>query len=479
MIRNKMSLNERSDIQFEKVVLHRAALPNEGLSNSRRVIVYMIYDFIHINMRIVYEFTNAVYTHEKCVKYGMQNMNTDVMTSERLTASIVSESFSKKLNSNQTLETSWMSEQIGAQKLGSGTSSSSIITISSSSSSCCKTHKIIPVYRIRSITCSSSSMGFKDRFFQMKKMKPRIQAGLSKTMQPDARYIAKVSAPYLDEVDRYQYQMEFYIYKCAAKLNIAPKVATLIFETSCDEKQAILVMERWMSMSLYVSAFGPLGMALPYSASLEIINNIQKMHREGILHCDLYLRNIVTHKMSVFSSREFSLEKGDRHGIRKFGIIDYGCAFVLPKGFPVTDPYLRAIDYVSIFYGAWCESKKTTVDNIPELITFKDYLNIPAHVWDKVFSWRVYDGNPTPIGSIVRSETIEAPARFDHMYMYIFRYFVKNHYTVFFDFFPTAAHFYNRCSWIYRLSPYRRDRFTAYVSKVYDEANAHQQQRQR
>lgn len=442
------SSSDDDDMKFEKVVLHRKALPSEGLGSSRRVVVYLVYDVCR-SLRVVYEYVNKVYTREQCIAYGMHDVDTDVVSSG---------CFNLEKKKTDPFECVFLcSSQLDGWRRSNHDADGGCSAAGG------KTHKVVPVYNLlprrKRRTKSSDARSDSTASQAICSKKNRIKNDL----HLDPRYIAKISEPYLGEPERFQYQLEFYLHKCAAKLEIAPRVIALVLESSTEEQQSLLLMERWLPMSVYLLTYLPAGMALSYSSSLEIMNNIQKMHRAGILHCDLYLRNVVTRKLPLHFGSDWSVDDDQRYGIREFGIIDYGCAFVLPKGKSISDPYLRAIDYVSIFYGAWCDAKKSTTDHIPELATFKDYLNIPAHVWEEVFAWRVHHGGKA-------QHTSESPAHYDHMYMYILKYYLNHHQEFFFELFPSPAHFCYRCAWIYKLDHDRQDKFFSCVANIYDAA---------
>lgn len=136
-----------------------------------------------------------------------------------------------------------------------------------------------------------------------------------------------------DKASLKNFQLEASITVRASKKGFGPKVIGKPF--ICNKKRTgVIVMDRWD---------GPLGKQISYRELGKLLKLVDRMHKEGIFHQDLFNRQILV-------KGEYTGPKSDR----KMCISDYGMAFPF-KGTTRLPNFLRACDIMGLVFGHYSE----------------------------------------------------------------------------------------------------------------------------
>lgn len=135
------------------------------------------------------------------------------------------------------------------------------------------------------------------------------------------KYVAKLvhfKEPEFLKADQRNFLIEALMSQIAGQYNISPPVYTFFF---CDKgRTGVLIMKRMQ----------PIG-TLTEKDVFQLLNKVKLMHDAHILHCDLFLRNVMRDPVT-----------------KHLYILDFGLAFLLSR--PVPD-LLRATDIAGLIWG--------------------------------------------------------------------------------------------------------------------------------
>ena len=215
-------------------------------------------------------------------------------------------------------------------------------------------------------------------------------------------YIVKSSVENLTNMLNDQFYNEFLLAQFASNNNIGPIVRS---HGISNNGAHYIIMDKWETLEHYLESQNSDSSLLPSWVYSSLIANVHKMHEFGILHMDLYLRNIVINTID-----------------KKCAIIDFGCAVQFPYSLP---PLLRALDWVSLCYGT-LRTKNIQSDNsiilplppyegcIPGIVDYQDLMFVTNENWQIAMTMKVINLTKYKISN----DNISIPYHCDYVGMY-------------------------------------------------------------
>lgn len=167
----------------------------------------------------------------------------------------------------------------------------------------------------------------------------------------------------------YQFIRQTSIIHLCSKNGVAPPLAGYCMTRDPDSPRVLY------GHILYVDVGTPLQTgSLNPSELLQLFSLVGRMHRLGVWHHDLFMKNLIA-------------EPCDNTGNRRIYIIDYGMSIFYPGG--VSDPLLRACDFIGLIAG-YLRPKGPSGDIMLQRKKADEDHVIPFDIMTPLYDWKTH-----------------------------------------------------------------------------------------